>query len=197
MEIALKNSQTMYNLMRAFAGESQARNRYTFAAKIACNKDLPILARLFSFTAEQELAHAKVFYGYLKECNGMNIEFDAAYPVDYGNDVVFQLEKAHHNEYEEYEQIYPKFAKIADEEGFEPIAFAFREIAKVEKIHGDRFERYAKLLKESKLFHEESNKIFMCLNCGYIYEGQDVPTLCPVCREEQGYFIRMDEVPFH
>ena len=196
MNISLKDSQTKYNLMRAFAGESQARNRYTFASELAHQKKLPLLEQLFKFTADQEKAHAKVFYDFLKDCTGENILIDGSYPVDYGCDVAFQLEKAHHNEYEEYETIYPHFASIAEQEGFAPIAHAFREIAKVEKVHGDRFEYYYQLLKNDTLFTEKPSGTFMCLNCGYIYEGETAPTNCPVCKEEQGYFIRIDEAPF-
>ena len=195
--IPLKDSLTMHNLMRAFAGESQARNRYTFAAKIAHEKKLPILENLFKLTADQEKAHAKVFYDFLKDCTGENIEITASYPVDYGCDVAFQLEKAHHNEYEEYEDVYPKFAQIAEEEGFLPIAHAFREIAKVEKVHGDRFHYYLELLQNGSLFQADTQTTFICTNCGYLFEGETVPTLCPVCKEEQGYFIRISEAPFH
>ena len=183
--------------MRAFAGESQARNRYTFAAQIAHQKKLPILEKLFQVTADQEKAHAKVFYDFLQPCTGEEIEITGSYPVDYGNDLAFQLETAHHNEYKEFEEVYPAFAKVAEDEGFLPIAHAFREIAKVEQTHGDLFSRYLTLLKDGNLFAPPISTTFLCTNCGYIYEGDQVPNQCPICKEEQGYFIRIEEAMFH
>lgn len=197
MSISLNNSETKQNLMRAFAGESQARNRYTFAAKAAGEQKLYGLERLFLFTAEQERAHAKVFFDFLEECNDQNILIDAKYPVNVGNSMAYQLSVAHRNEYEEYEQIYPLFAQIAKEEGFPLIAHAFEKIAKIEKVHGDTFQKYAHLLENGLLFHEPTNSSFICLNCGYIFEGTDVPEQCPVCQHEQGYFVRVQDAPFH
>lgn len=197
MSISLNNSETKQNLMRAFAGESQARNRYTFAAQAAKQQKLYGLERLFLFTAEQERAHAKVFYDFLKECNDQNILLDAQYPVNVGDSLSYQLSTAHHNEYEEYEKIYPHFSKVAKEEGFPLIAHAFQEIAKIEKVHGDTFQRYSHLLDDGLLFHEPTQSHFLCLNCGYIFEGTDVPERCPICKEEQGYFVRIEDTPFH
>ena len=197
MNLTLNTSETKQNLMRAFAGESQARNRYTFAAQAAKTQKLPILERLFLFTAEQERAHAKVFYDFLKECNGENIVIDAAYPVNVNDSLAYQLANAQHNEYEEFEKLYPHFADVAEKEGFPVIAHAFREIAKIEKVHGDTFQRYFQLLENGSLFHSSPQTHFFCLNCGYIFEGTDVPEKCPVCKEEQGNFIRLNDASFH
>lgn len=196
MNLSLKDSQTKHNLMRAFAGESQARNRYTFASQLAHQQKLYLLEQLFKFTADQEKAHAKVFYDFLKDCNGETITIDGSYPVDYSLELEFHLEKAHHNEYHEFEDVYPAFAAIAKQEGFLPIAHAFEEIAKVEKMHGDRFEYYYQRMKAGTLFHEEPSGSFLCLNCGHIHTGNQVPERCPVCNVEQGYFIRVAEAPF-
>ena len=171
MAVDFKTSETKENLMRAFAGESQARNRYTFAASEAKKQNLQVIEAIFTFTANQEKEHAEIFYGHLKELAGETIEIDGGYPVDLYDDVVQLLYAAQHNEYEEHDPIYKAFAEKAREEGFLKVAASFDGIAGIEKIHGDRFGKFAKLLEENKLFVSDVKTGWMCLNCGYVYEG--------------------------
>ncbi len=187
-----KNSETKKNLLRAFAGESQARNRYTFAAAQAHKQNLYVIEAVFNFTAGQEKEHAEVFYNLLSSEAGENIKIDGAYPIDISDSVVTLLQSAHHNEYEEYDSVYKSFGDIAESEGFKEIAATFRNIAEIEKVHGDRFQKFATLLKEDKLFVSDVKTKWMCLNCGFVFEGTNVPPACPVCRHDRGYFIRLE-----
>ncbi|MCI9052749.1 MAG: rubrerythrin family protein [Lachnospiraceae bacterium] len=191
-----KNSETKDNLMRAFAGESQARNRYTFSAYQAKKEKLPIIEKIFLFTAEQEKEHAEIFYRHLKELAGDTIQVDGGYPVDLYDNVIDLLKAAQHNEYQEHDDVYKKFGEIAREEGFLKAAASFELIAGIEKIHGDRFGYYLNLMEQNKLFVSEVKCGWICLNCGYIYEGEKVPEKCPVCQAEQGYFIRVELSPY-
>ncbi len=187
-----KNSETKKNLLRAFAGESQARNRYTFAASQARKQNLYVIEAVFNFTAGQEKEHAEVFYNFLSSEAGENIAIDGSYPIDISDSMISLLESAHHNEYEEYGDVYKSFAEVAENEGFREVAATFRNIAEIEKVHGDRFQKFAQLLKEDKLFVSDVSTKWMCLNCGFIYEGTNVPPACPVCRHDRGYFIRLE-----
>lgn len=196
MKTDFNHSETKINLLRAFAGESQARNRYTFAASAAKNANLHVLEAVFTFTADQEKEHAEIFYKHLAEAAGQNITIDAAYPVDKGNDVLSLLKAAQHNEYEEYGDAYPAFGKIAEEEGFPVIAQHFKMIAEIEKTHGDRFGQFAELLEQEKLFISDVETGWMCLNCGHVMTGRQAPMVCPVCDHNQGYFIRLTMAPF-
>ena len=166
MSIEFAQSETKKNLMRAFAGESQARNRYTFAAGLAKRQNLQVIEGVFTFTAGQEQAHAKVFYDLLTPVTGENIRVDGNYPVDISADMVTLLRSAQHNEYQEHGVDYAEFGKIAKEEGFEEISKTFEMIADVEKTHGDRFGRYADLLEQEKLFVSDVQVQWMCLHCG-------------------------------
>lgn len=194
--IQLINSETAKNLMRAFAGESQARNRYTFAASTAKKEGLPVIEAVFLFTANQELAHGNVFYKYLKELNGENIFIDGGYPVDLHDKSLDLLKSSRHNEYEEYQDAYPAFASIAREEGFLQIANSFDMIAEIEKLHGDRFGLFADYLEKNQLFTSEVETGWMCLNCGHVLRGTSAPAKCPVCHHEQGYFVRLELAPY-
>ncbi len=185
-----KNSQTKLNLMKAFAGESQARNRYTFAACEAKKQKFEVIEKLFLFTANQEKEHAELFYNELKEMTGENITVDGTYPVDISQDVVSLLRKAVHNEFEEYSPVYSDFSKIAKEEGFLSVSTLFSNIAEIEKVHGERFEYFADLMEKNKLFSDDKETKWICLNCGHIHYGTDAPMKCPVCSHSQGYFIR-------
>ncbi len=181
MNMDFQNSETKLNLMRAFAGESQARNRYTMAAEAAKKQGLPIIASLFTFTADQERAHAEIFYNHLKPFAGETIHIDGGYPVDISDSIVDLLRAARHNEYEEYEDVYRAFGEKAKEEGFTAPANSFLKIAEIEKAHGDRFEKFADLLEQNKLYASDAPRKWMCLNCGHIYEGTSAPAVCPVC----------------
>lgn len=189
-----KQSRTRENLMRAFAGESQARNRYTFAAQAARAAGLPFIERIFRFTAEQEKEHAEVFFKLLSLSEGENIHIDGAYPVEnavWPTDRL--LRSAQHNEYEEARSVYPAFAAAAREEGFAAAGAAFELIAKIEQTHGDRFGMLAQRIEEGKLFSAESeNMKWLCLNCGHIHTGSRAPALCPACKHAQGYFVRAE-----
>ncbi len=196
MSVDFKNSQTKDNLMRAFAGESQARNRYTFAASQAKKEKLHVIESVFTYTAAQEKEHAEIFYNHLKELAGETITVDGGYPVDLFSDTAKLLRAAQHNEYEEHDDVYKKFGAVAKEEGFHKVAADFHMIAEIEKTHGDRFGRFAQMLEENQLFHSEKEEAWVCLNCGYIYTGEEVPKNCPVCQHDQGYFIRLDMAPF-
>jgi len=195
MSVEFKNSETKVNLMRAFAGESQARNRYTFAAQEAKEKKLHVVEAVFKFTADQEKEHAEIFYGFLKEFAGESIKADGTYPVDINESVAQLLRYAQHNEYEEHDDAYKNFGDKAKAEGFNEIAAAFHNIAKIEKIHGDRFGMFADLLEQNKLFVADVECKWMCLNCGHVHEGKEAPAICPVCKHDQGYFIRLELVP--
>ena len=196
MSVEFQNSITRENLMRAFAGESQARNRYNIAAGIAKRQELPVIHAVFSSTAEQEREHAAVFYKHLTELAGTNISIDGTYPIDLGDDIAKLLRLAQHNEYEEHDDVYFHFAETAKKEGFAKIASSFQLIAGIEKTHGDRFGLFADLIEQNKLFVADVETAWMCLECGYIYRGTSVPAACPVCSHARGYFVRLDLAPY-
>ena len=196
MAVNYKTSETKLNLMRAFAGESQARNRYTFAAQQAKEQKLHVVEAVFTFTADQEKEHAQVFYNHLKEMAGETIQIDGGYPVDISQSVLELLRFAQHNEYEEHDPVYQAFGDKAMEEGFPKIAASFHQIAKIEKVHGDRFGRLADLIEQNKLFISDVECAWMCLNCGHIFTGKEAPQKCPVCEHDRGFFIRLELAPY-
>lgn len=196
MSVDFKNSITKENLMRAFAGESQARNRYTIAAGQAKQQDLHVIEAVFTFTADQEKEHAEIFYNHLSELGGESIQIDGAYPVDISQDIAQLLRFAQHNEYQEHDDVYLHFAEKAKEEGFMKVAGSFRLIADIEKTHGDRFGMFADLIEQKKLFVSDVDTAWMCLECGNIYRGKAVPEECPVCHHSRGYFIRVELAPY-
>lgn len=196
MSALLEGTETKLNLMRAFAGENQARGRYTFAAELAEKEGLYAVGKALIFTAEQELAHAKVFYGYLGEFEGKSIEFTGGYPVNLEKNVLAQLEYAEHNELEEYGDVYANFAKTAESEGFASIAASFANIAQIEKTHADRFAEIARGLRDKTLYVRSVESGWMCLNCGYVYRGLEVPPKCPVCTHDRGFFISLELAPY-
>lgn len=192
----LKDSQTKLNLMRAFAGESQARNRYTFGEEQAKTQKLYVIERAFKYTAEQERAHAKVFYDHLKELSGGTIHIDGAYPVEIFDNMAQTLRAAEHDEYQEYEDVYKNFANIAREEGFMDVATSFDKISEIEKTHGDRFGEFALKMESGTLFKSDKEEQWLCLNCGHIHTSKEAPKNCPVCSHPQGYFILYSKAPF-
>lgn len=191
-----KDSVTKENLMRAFAGESQARNRYTIAAGEAGRQHLHVIEAVFRFTADQEKEHAEIFYRHLSSLGGENIHIDGAYPVDISQDVAKLLRMAQHNEYEEHDDVYKAFGDKAKEEGFPEVASSFYEIAKIEKTHGDRFGRFADMLEKNELFVSSAETAWICLECGNIYTGTQVPPVCPVCHNDKGYYVRLELAPY-
>lgn len=191
-----KSSQTMKNLMKAFAGESAARNRYTFAAGEAKKQKQPLLAHLFEFTANQEKEHAELFYERLSEMTGENIGFDASLPVNVSSDLAELLQYAQHNENEEHDVVYKEFSEVAKEEGYPEISALFANIAKIEKTHAERFGRFYQMLKEGKLHSSDSTENWVCTNCGYVVSSSSAPAKCPVCSHDIGYFIRDNFKPY-
>lgn len=193
----LRDSKTKINLLRAFAGESQARNRYDIAAEKAKKEGYHILESLFKYTANQEKVHAEVFLGKLKDFSGENIDIsNATYPIEGDDTTLKLLQSAAHNEFEEHDVVYKEFAQTAREEGFADIAILFDNIASIEKIHGERFKRYAKEMENGKLFKKDQNAKWMCTNCGFIYEGSEPPKNCPVCQKPQGYQLLFEDTLF-
>ncbi len=188
-----RESKTRENLMRAFAGECQARTRYTFAASAARSAGLHWVERVFRFTADQEKEHAELFYKLLAQCEGENIHIDGAYPVEntaWTPDRL--LRSAQHNEYEEAHTVYPSFAQTARTEGFAAAAATFAMIAEIEQTHGDRFGQLAQRAEENRLFTSDQDTVWMCLNCGHVHYGRQAPGVCPVCKHVQGYFVRVE-----
>ena len=182
--------------MRAFAGESQARNRYTIAARTAQKQGMYAVSQIFLFTADQERAHAERYYELLKKSAGETIRIDGGYPVAHFDSVEKLLRSAEHNELEEYDNVYPAFGNIAKEEGFIEEATAFYQIAEIEKVHAERFGKIAMLLENNRYYESPEEEEWMCLNCGHIFHGRLVPNVCPVCHYEKGYFIPADLAPF-
>lgn len=197
MGIEFENSKTKENLMRAFAGESQARNRYTFAADVSKKANMHVIEAVFKFTADQEKEHAEIFFNHLAQFAGESIEIDnAGYPIDISDSVLQLLRFAQHNEYEEHDSVYSAFEATAKSEGFDKISADFRNIASIEKTHGDRFGKFADLLEEGKLFVADAEIDWMCLNCGFIYKGKEAPVQCPVCGVDRGYYVRLELAPY-
>ena len=196
MSVRFQESETLQNLMRSFAGESQARNRYTFAAELCRKQQLHVLEAVFTFTANQEKEHVEIFYNHMMSLAGETVRIDGGYPVDLTNDVVQLLRRAQHNEYEEFDPVYAGFADTARKEGFPEVAASFQQIAKIEQTHGNRFCQFADLLEAGKLFVSDVKCAWMCLNCGHIHEGLQAPKVCPVCSHDQGFFIRLEMAPY-
>lgn len=187
------NSETKINLMRAFAGESQARNRYNMAAEQAKKENLIVVESLFNYVACQEQAHATVFYDHLKEVNDTHFDISASYPVNNYSSTVDYLKAAVHNEMEEYNDAYKNFAEIAKNEGFPVVASSFELIAKIEKSHADKFSAYLQRFENNSLFERTEQTAWQCTNCGHIHYGPAAPQVCPVCHHVQGYFLSEDE----
>jgi rubrerythrin len=181
----LKGSQTEKNLLKSFAGESQARNRYTFAAKVADKEGYLQIAAFFLETADNERQHASTMFKYLE---GGMVEITAMYPAGKLATTAENLEAAADGEHEEVVDLYPAFAKTADEEGFGEIATMYRMIAKVEANHEKRYRALLNNLKSGTLFKKPTKVKWKCRNCGYIHEGTDAPGTCPGCKHPQKYF---------
>ena len=181
----LKGSKTEKNLLKAFAGESQARNRYTFAAKVARQEGWLQMEELFLETAENERMHGKRFFRFLE---GGPVEITATYPAGKTGTTLENLKAAAAGEHEEWTELYPEFAKVAKEEGFNEIAAAFTMIAKVEKEHEARFTKLAANIEQSQVFKKAQPTRWKCRKCGYIHEGPEAPGKCPGCLHPQEYF---------
>lgn len=188
----LKGTQTEQNLMKAFAGESQARNRYTFYASIAKKEGYQQISQIFTETADNEKEHAERFFNLLleglTEKQPVGIEIcNAQFPVAKGTtqqNLQYAAEGEHHEGYE----LYPAFEKTAHDEGFEEVAKAFSHIASVEKKHEYRFSRLEQNIAQGSVFKKDTEVLWKCSNCGYVHEGTDAPKVCPSCLHDQGYF---------
>ena len=181
--------KTLENLTKAFVGESQARNRYTFYAKIAKKEGLEQIAAVFSETAEQEKVHAKRLFEHIQEIKeGMEeIEIGTSAPTVYDN-TAKNLKAAVAGENYEYTEMYPEFAKIAEEEGFQEIANRFRAIAKAEEHHEERYKKLLAVLEAGTVFKKEQEIAWVCRECGYVHFGVQPPEMCPSCDHPQGYY---------
>ena len=187
-----KESRTAQNLLKAFAGESQARNRYTFAAGIARTEGLEHVAAIFEETARNEQEHARLFYAHLAKLAPSALEITACYPAVAG-DTAAQLRAAVSGENEEWSALYPEFARIAKEEGFNDVARTFEWISKVEKEHEDRFQRLLDHVVNGTVFQRGEKIYWRCMECGHIHEGLAAPKACPVCMKPQGWFEPVGE----
>lgn len=192
MAISFEKSNTKVNLMKAFAGESQARNRYTFAASQAKKEGLQVIQKVFEFTANQEKEHAEVFYKKLASLRGNTIQIESDFPIDIYDSSLDLLKCAQNNEYAEYNDVYKNFGDEAKSEGFDDIAKLFYNVAEVEKVHGDRFGKFIELIESKELFESTKEERWICLNCGYIYTGKAALKACPICDHGQGYQMRHD-----
>jgi len=182
---SLAGSQTEKNLLKAFAGESQARNRYEFFSKVAIKEGLEQIAALFLETSENERSHAKQFFKHLE---GRMVEITATYPAGKIGTTLENLKASADGENEEWTELYPEFGRIAEEEGFGRIALLFRSIAKIEKAHEERYRKLYQNLEEGKIFEREGKVVWKCRVCGFLHEGLKAPLKCPVCEHPQAYF---------
>ena len=182
---SLKGTKTEQNLLKAFAGESQARMRYNYFAKQAKKEGLEQIAAIFEETAGNEKEHAKRFFKFLE---GGMVEITATYPAGKIGTTLENLKASAEGENEEWTELYPEFAKIAQEEGFKDVATAFKMIATVEKAHEERYAALYKNLEEGKVFEKGDKIVWKCRNCGYLHEGTKAPKTCPACLHPQSYF---------
>jgi rubrerythrin len=182
---SIKGSKTEQNLLKAFAGESQARNRYTYFASAAKKEGFEQISAIFLETAENEKEHAKRFFKYLE---GGDVEITAVYPAGIISDTAKNLEEAAAGEKLEWSKLYADFEKEARQEGFEGIAVQFKEIAEVEEQHEKRYRKLLKNVKEGKVFKKDSVVKWHCRNCGYVHESAEAPKECPACKHPQAYY---------
>ncbi|URA09628.1 rubrerythrin [Thermospira aquatica] len=189
MAKSLKGTKTAENLMKAFAGESQARTRYTYYASQAAKEGYMQIEAIFTETADNEKEHAKVFFKHLVEGLGNDVmqEIQASYPVAL-SDTLSNLKSAAAGENEEWTKLYPEFADIAEKEGFPEVAASFRAIAQVEARHEARYRKLADNIEKGKVFKKDEKILWKCRNCGFIIEAKEAPQVCPSCKHPQSYF---------
>lgn len=190
MEKSLKGTKTEQNLLKAFAGESQARNRYEFFASVAKKEGYEQIAAIFQETANQEKEHAKRFFRFLQ---GGVTEITASYPAGVIGTTKENLKAAAEGENEEWTDLYPAFAEIAKEEGFPEIASAFKIIAKVEAEHERRYLKLLQNISEDKVFMKNGKVWWKCLNCGYVYESEKAMENCPACLHPKSFMQVREE----
>lgn len=185
MAKSIRATRTEKNLLAAFAGESQARNRYTYFASAARKEGFEQIANIFSETAENEKEHAKVFFKYLE---GGDTEITAAFPAGMIKDTKSNLEAAAAGENMEWTTLYSDFAKTAKEEGFAEVADSFEEISKVERFHESRYRKLINNIAAKEVFKKKAPVKWHCLNCGYVFEGNEAPKECPACKHPQAFY---------
>ena len=186
----LKGTQTEKNLLASFAGESQARNRYSYFASQAKKEGYEQIAAIFLETAENEKEHAKVFFKYLQ---GGMVEITAMYPAGVIATTAENLQEAAEGEKMEWGTLYPNFADIAEKEGFKDIALSYRNIAKVEAHHEKRYRKLLENVVKKQVFKKEKPVKWFCRNCGYVHEGPEAPLKCPACQHPQSYYELLAE----
>jgi len=182
---SIKGTRTEQNLLKAFAGESQARMRYGYYAKAAKKEGLEQIAAIFEETAENERSHAKQFFKFLE---GGMVEITAAYPAGVIGSTMENLKAAAEGENEEWTTLYPHFADVAQEEGFNKVAAVFRLIAKVEKAHEERYLKLYTNLEGGRVFEKDGKVVWKCRVCGFLHEATKAPKVCPACNHPQAYF---------
>ncbi|MCE5256236.1 MAG: rubrerythrin family protein [Spirochaetaceae bacterium] len=187
---SLKGSKTETNLMAAFAGESQARNRYTYFASKARDEGFIQISLVFEETANQEKEHAKRLFKFME---GGTATITGSFPAGIIGTTRQNLEEAAGGENYEWKEMYPGFAKVAKEEGFDAIATVFESIAVAEKQHARRYEAFAANIDAGTVFKKDKPVVWRCLNCGYLYEGDSAPKACPACAHPQAYFEVLGE----
>ncbi len=185
MSKSIKGTETEKNLLKAFAGESQARNRYTYFAGVARKAGYEQIAAIFTETAENEKEHAKVFFKHLE---GGDLEITAAYPAGLIGDTKANLEAAAAGEKMEWSDIYARFEQTARTEGFPEVAASFKEIAEVEEFHEKRYRKLAANVGTGEVFKRPAAVKWHCINCGYVHEGPEAPALCPACKHPRAYY---------
>jgi rubrerythrin len=183
---SIKGTKTEQNVLKSFAGESQARNRYTYFASAARKEGYEQVANIFTETAENEKEHAKVFFKYLE--GGGDVEITAAYPAGVIKDTKTNLEEAASGEKLEWSVLYKDFAKIAKDEGFDEIERSFEQIAKVELFHESRYRKLIYNLSGQAVFKKKTPVKWHCINCGYVSEGVEAPRECPACKHPQAFY---------
>jgi rubrerythrin len=186
MSKSIKGTQTEKNLLKSFAGESQARNRYTFAAKAADKEGYNQISEIFLETAENERQHAKTMFEWLE---GGVVEITASYPAGLIGNTVANLQEGIDGEHEETTTLYPGFAAVADKEGFPEIGTMYRAIAKVESWHEQRYRALKDNIEKGKVWKKDKPVRWQCLKCGHIHEGLEAPKTCPACKHPQKYFV--------
>ncbi|MCP3687356.1 MAG: rubrerythrin family protein [Gammaproteobacteria bacterium] len=190
MNKSIQGTQTEKNLLIAFAGESQARNRYTYFAGVAKKEGLVQIAEVFEETANQEKEHAKRFFKFLE---GGDVEITETFPAGKISTTLDNLRAAAQGEEHEWAEMYPAFAKTARSEGFESIAIAFEAIAIAEKQHGKRYRDLAANLEAGRVFKRNTRVVWRCRNCGYLHEAEEAPDICPACIHPQSHFELLGE----
>jgi len=186
----LKGSETEKNLLKAFAGESQARNRYTYFASVARKAGYEQISAIFLETADNEKEHAKIFFQYL---DGGDVEIIASYPAGKISSTAENLLTAANGEKMEYSKLYPEFEKTARKEGFKEIADSFKQIAEVEEQHEKRYRKLLENVKNRRVFKRDKVVKWKCRNCGYVHEGKEAPEECPACKHPRAFYELLEE----